>query len=110
MLAAVVARGTARKAGVPGYAIAAKTETAAQCNQTEPTEDEEGSISTRQQAISLHQPRSLSMIVIIDEPTDQFASETAAPSFGNLARSLRHYKIAPASDLCIRHTKTKPIT
>ena len=43
----------------------------------------------------------LSMIVIIDEPTDNFyASETAAPLFGDLASwALRHYKISPSSDL-----------
>ncbi len=103
MLAAVVARGTARKAGVPGYAIAAKTGTARKVQSNGTYEDEEGLYQYASTVVGYFPASApeLSMIVIIDEPTDQFyASETAAPLFGNLASwALRHYKIAPASDL-----------
>ena len=103
MLAAVVSRGTARKAGVPGYAIAAKTGTARKVQANGTYEDEEGFYRYASTVVGYFPASApeLSMIVIIDEPTDNFyASETAAPLFGDLASwALRHYKISPSSDL-----------
>ena len=103
MLAAVVSRGTARKAGVPGYAIAAKTGTARKVQPNGTYEDEEGLYRYASTVVGYFPASApeLSMIVIIDEPTDNFyASETAAPLFGDLASwALRHYKISPSSDL-----------
>tara|TARA_E500000331_G_scaffold337086_1_gene364875 strand:- start:1030 stop:2841 length:1812 start_codon:yes stop_codon:yes gene_type:complete len=103
MLAAVVSRGTARKAGVPGYAIAAKTGTARKVQPNGTYEDEEGFYRYASTVVGYFPASApeLSMIVIIDEPTDNFyASETAAPLFGDLASwALRHYKISPSSDL-----------
>ena len=102
MLTAVVSEGTAKRAGVPGYEIAAKTGTARKVQPNGTYEDEEGfyhHASTVVGYFPAAQPE-LSMIVIIDEPTDQFyASETAAPLFGELASwALRHYKISPSSN------------
>ncbi len=103
VLAAVVSRGTARKAGVPGYAIAAKTGTARKVQPNGTYEDEDGFYHYASTVVGYFPASSpeLSMIVIIDEPTDNFyASETAAPLFGDLASwALRHYKISPSSDL-----------
>ena len=103
MLAAVVSRGTARKAGVPGYAIAAKTGTARKVQPNGTYEDEEGLYRYASTVVGYFPASApeVSMIVIIDEPTDNFyASETAAPLFGDLASwALRHYKISPSSDL-----------
>ena len=103
MLAAVVSRGTARKAGVPGYEIAAKTGTARKVQPNGTYEDEEGFYRYASTVVGYFPASApeLSMIVIIDEPTDNFyASETAAPLFGDLASwALRHYKISPSSDL-----------
>ena len=103
MLASVVARGTAREAGVPGYAIAAKTGTARKVQLNGTYEDEEGLYHYASTVVGYFPASApeLSMIVIIDEPTDQFyASETAAPLFGDIASwALRHYKISPSSDL-----------
>ncbi len=103
MLAAVVSRGTARKAGVPGYAIAAKTGTARKVQPNGTYEDDEGNYRYASTVVGYFPASApeLSMIVIIDEPTDNFyASETAAPLFGDLASwALRHYKISPSSDL-----------
>ncbi len=103
MLASVVARGTARDAGVPGYAIAAKTGTARKVQANGTYEDEEGLYHYASTVVGYFPAAApeLSMIVIIDEPTDQFyASETAAPLFGDIASwALRHYKISPSSDL-----------
>ncbi|MBN39985.1 MAG: hypothetical protein CL457_04910 [Acidimicrobiaceae bacterium] len=103
MLAAVVSRGTARKAGVPGYAIAAKTGTARKVQPNGTYEDEEGLYRYASTVVGYFPASApeLSMIVIIDEPADNFyASETAAPLFGDLASwTLRHYKISPSSDL-----------
>ena len=103
VLAAVVSEGTAKRAGVPGYAIAAKTGTARKVQPNGTYEDEEGLFhyaSTVVGYFPASQPE-LSMIVVIDEPTDKFyASETAAPLFGELASwALRHYKISPSSSL-----------
>ena len=103
MLAAVVSRGTARKAGVPGYAIAAKTGTARKVQPNGTYEDDEGNYRYASTVVGYFPASApeLSMIVIIDEPVDNFyASETAAPLFGDLASwALRHYKISPSSDL-----------
>ncbi len=103
MLASVVARGTARDAGVPGYAIAAKTGTARKVQANGTYEDEEGLYHYASTVVGYFPAAApeLSMIVIIDDPIDQFyASETAAPLFGDIASwALRHYKISPSSDL-----------
>ena len=103
MLASVVARGTAREAGVPGYSIAAKTGTARKVQLNGTYEDEEGLYHYASTVVGYFPASApeLSMIVIIDDPADQFyASETAAPLFGDIASwALRHYKISPSSDL-----------
>ena len=103
MLASVVARGTAREAGVPGYSIAAKTGTARKVQSNGTYEDEEGLYHYASTVVGYFPASApeLSMIVIIDDPVDQFyASETAAPLFGDIASwALRHYKISPSSDL-----------
>ena len=103
MLASVVARGTGREAGVPGYAIAAKTGTARKVQPNGTYEDEEGLYHYASTVVGYFPAAApeLSMIVIIDDPIDQFyASETAAPLFGDIASwALRHYKISPSSDL-----------
>lgn len=103
MLTAVVSKGTAKLAGVPGYEVAAKTGTARKVQSNGTYEDEEGLYHYASTVVGYFpsaQPQ-LSMIVIIDEPAGQFyASETAAPLFGELASwALRHYKISPTSSL-----------
>ena len=103
MLARVVAGGTAVRAQVPGYNIAAKTGTARKIQESGGYVDSAGYfhyIATVTGFFPAEDPE-LSMIVVIDEPaTDIFASKVAAPLFGELAAwSLRHYRVSPAGDV-----------
>ena len=103
MLTAVVASGTAKQASVPGYEIAAKTGTGRKVQPNGSYEDEEGFYHYASTVVGYFPAADpeLSMIVIIDEPTGKFyASETAAPLFGELAGwALRHYMISPSTNL-----------
>jgi cell division protein FtsI (penicillin-binding protein 3) len=103
MLAGVVSGGTASRAQVPGYNIAAKTGTARKIQESGGYVDSAGYfhyIATVAGFFPAEDPQ-LSMIVVIDEPaTDIYASQVAAPLFGELAAwSLRHYRVSPAGDV-----------
>ena len=113
MLTAVVASGTAKQASVPGYEIAAKTGTGRKVQATGNYEDEEGFYHYASTVVGYFPAADpqLSMIVIIDEPTGKFyASETAAPLFGELAGwALRHYMISPSANLVFAATNQEDI-
>jgi cell division protein FtsI (penicillin-binding protein 3) len=101
MLVGVVANGgTAFRAAVPGYSVAAKTGTARKVQADGGYKDELGNfryIATVAGFFPASNPK-LSMIVVLDEPGcgEYFASRVAAPLFGQLAGwALRHYEIAP---------------
>ena len=100
MLTAVVEGGTATDASVPGYTIAAKTGTARKVQETGGYLDGAGNynyIATVTGFFPVESPE-FSMIVILDEPDETYASRTAAPLFGELAAwTLRHYQVTPAS-------------
>lgn len=103
MLARVAAGGTATRAQVPGYSIAAKTGTARKVQESGGYRDAAGNfhyIATVAGFFPAEDPQ-LSMIVIIDEPsTEIYASRVAAPLFGELAAwALRHYRVSPAGDV-----------
>ena len=99
MLSRVVFDGTAYDAGVPGYTVAAKTGTARKVQEGGGYEDYLGNFhyTTTVSGFFPAEDPAFSMIVVIDEPTTSiFASETAAPLFGQLAAwTLRHYHVAP---------------
>jgi len=108
MLSLVVEAGTAKRAQVPGYSVAAKTGTARKVQETGGYRDSAGNfsyIATVAGFFPAADPE-LSMIVIIDEPTgDFFASAVAAPLFAELAAwSLRHYQVSPDGDVVVAGT------
>lgn len=107
MLTAVVSNGTAQRAQVPGYNVAAKTGTARKVNvDTGTYEDYLGQfryVTTVAGFFPAEDP-AYSMIVVIDEPTTEiYASKVSAPLFGELAAwTLRHFQISPPLDVVLR--------
>lgn len=105
MLSRVSQDGTARKARVPGYQIAAKTGTARKAQASGGYRDEDGNfhhVSTVAGFFPADAPK-YSMIVILDEPkTEIYASRVTAPIFGELAAwTLRHYQVSPSADVVL---------
>lgn len=105
MLSRVSQDGTARKARVPGYQIAAKTGTARKAQASGGYRDEDGNfhhVSTVAGFFPADSPK-YSMIVILDEPkTEIYASRVTAPIFGELAAwTLRHYHVSPSADVVL---------
>ena len=102
MLTTVVGDGTGKKAQVAGYTVAGKTGTAWKALDT----GGYGYPGARKLVVSFvgYLPASdpqLSIIVVIDEPTDQNASGglTAAPVFGEVASfAVRQLRVAPDAD------------
>ena len=108
MLAEVAERGTATRAAVPGYTVAAKTGTARKVTENGTYQDAFGAfhyITTVAGFFPAERPE-ISMITILDEPCgpgDIFASRTTAPLFGELASwIIRHYQIAPPTEATLR--------
>ena len=105
ILTQVVNVGTAQRAAVGGYEVAAKTGTARKVQEGGGYEDEAGNfryVATVAGFFPAESPE-FSMIVVLDEPTtDIFASKTAAPLFGELASwTLRHFQVRPAVDVVV---------
>ncbi len=128
LLTSVVDNGTAAKAKVAGYKIAAKTGTSWKHfhiddsyelpnGQFNPYLDKEGLrhyTSTVTGFFPALRPE-FAMIVIIDDPAaveEQFyASHVAAPLFGQLASwSLRHYQVSPVSELLLAESAEQEFT
>jgi cell division protein FtsI (penicillin-binding protein 3) len=112
MLTRVVVDGTARRALVPGYDIAAKTGTAQKPQEGGGYTDEFGAyhyVATVAGFFPSEHPE-FSMIVIIDEPSPEiYASRVSAPLFGELAAwTLRHYQVSPDTDLIFEETAAGP--
>ncbi len=110
ILSLVVEAGTAKRAQVPGYSVAAKTGTARKVQETGGYRDSAGNftyIATVAGFFPADDPE-LSMIVVVDEPTNGFfASTVAAPLFAELAAwSLRHYQISPNGDVLFGDAET----
>ncbi|HEY3140359.1 MAG TPA: penicillin-binding protein 2 [Acidimicrobiales bacterium] len=99
MMVHVVDDGTGEAAGVEGYQVAGKTGTA---RKPAPNgngylwdDDRYHYISTFAGFMPANDPK-LSIIVVLDEPADTYASSTAAPAFKELARhALRTLRLAP---------------
>ena len=99
MLVTAVREGTGRNAQIEGYTIAGKTGTGQKVLSSGNYEDDEGFsryTATFAGFYPAEDPQ-LSMIVVIDEPvTNFYASQSAAPLFGRLAKySLQRLRIAP---------------
>lgn len=112
MLTRVVVDGTARRALVPGYDIAAKTGTAQKPQEGGGYTDEFGAyhyVATVAGFFPSEHPE-FSMIVVIDEPSPEiYASRVSAPLFGELAAwTLRHYQVSPDTDLVFEETAAGP--
>jgi cell division protein FtsI/penicillin-binding protein 2 len=113
MLTRVVVDGTARRALVPGYDIAAKTGTAQKPQEGGGYTDEFGAyhyVATVAGFFPSEHPE-FSMIVLIDEPSPEiYASRVSAPLFGELAAwTLRHYQVSPDTDLIFEETAAGPV-
>lgn len=105
MLTRVVEGGTATRAAVPGYEIAAKTGTARKVQDSGGYQDAAGNfhyVATVAGFFPADDPE-FSMIVILDEPsTSIFASAVSAPLFGELAAwAVRHFQVSPSTDLVL---------
>ncbi len=112
MLVTTVREGTGRNAQVPGYTIAGKTGTAQKVLSDGSYEDTEGFsryTATFAGFFPAEDPQ-LSMIVVIDEPvTDFYASQSAAPLFGELAKySMQRLRIAPPAGIVTVEAKLGP--
>lgn len=99
MLVAVVDSGTGTLAQIDDYAVAGKTGTARKPQPGGGYEDAAGNyhyVSTFAGFVPAQDPQ-LSIIVVIDEPSNGFfASQVAAPVFAELARfGLRQFRIPP---------------
>jgi cell division protein FtsI (penicillin-binding protein 3) len=113
MLTRVVVDGTARRALVPGYDIAAKTGTAQKPQEGGGYTDEFGAyhyVATVAGFFPSEHPE-FSMIVVIDEPSPEiYASRVSAPLFGELAAwTLRHYQVSPDTDLVFDEAAAGPV-
>jgi cell division protein FtsI (penicillin-binding protein 3) len=111
MLTQVASQGTAQRAQVPGYDIAAKTGTARKAQESGGYRDAEGNVrhvATVAGFFPADAP-AYSMIVILDEPTSEiYASRVAAPLFGELAGwTLRHFQVAPGHDVVLEPTQPR---
>ena len=112
MLVTVVREGTGRNAQVEGYTIAGKTGTGQKVLSDGNYEDSEGFsryTATFAGFYPAEDPQ-LSMIVVIDEPVNNFyASQVAAPLFADLAKySLQRLRIAPPASFITVQTKLGP--
>jgi membrane peptidoglycan carboxypeptidase len=98
MMASVVEVGTGEAAAIDGYQVAGKTGTARKPAPEGGYKWEDGKyhyITTFAGFMPANDPK-LSVIVVLDEPRGTFASSTAAPAFGDLARyALRLLHLPP---------------
>jgi cell division protein FtsI (penicillin-binding protein 3) len=98
MMASVVEVGTGEAAAIDGYQVAGKTGTARKPAPQGGYKWEDGHyhyITTFAGFMPANDPK-LSVIVVLDEPRGTFASSTAAPAFGDLARyALRLLHLPP---------------
>jgi cell division protein FtsI (penicillin-binding protein 3) len=101
MLATVVSDGTGVEAAIPGYSVGGKTGTARKPQPEGGYEDAAGNyhyVSSFAGFVPAEDP-SLSVIVVIDEPTSSiYGGDVAAPVFAQIAQeSLRRLHIPPAA-------------
>lgn len=100
MLVNVVQAGTGKSAAVDNYLVAGKTGTARKPLPTGGYEDEDGNyryITTFAGFLPADNP-AVSIIVVLEEPQNSiYASQTAAPTFAQLAtEAVRHFHIPPS--------------
>lgn len=95
MLVSVVENGHGKKAGVPGYFVAGKTGTAQVARKDGRGYDPNNNIGTFVGYAPVDDPKFV-MLVRVDHPrTVQYAENTAAPAFGELAKFLLSYFNVP---------------
>lgn len=83
MLANVVAKGTGRKAAVPGYEVAGKTGTAQKPSTTSRGYEEGAYSATFAGFVPADDPQ-ISVIVVLDEPTPYYGGQVSAPVFAQI--------------------------
>ncbi len=114
MLVNVVRAGTGKSAAVDNYLVAGKTGTARKPLPTGGYEDEDGNyryITTFAGFLPADDP-SVSIIVVLEEPQNSiYASQTAAPTFAQLAtEAVRHFHIPPSVATTVATTVGPPVT
>ena len=102
MMISVVERGHGKKAGVPGYKVAGKTGTA---QITRPLNEgggyyEDKHIGSFAGFFPADNPRFAMLVRISNPKNTQWAEESAAPTFGEIARwMLDYYQIPPSKPI-----------
>jgi cell division protein FtsI (penicillin-binding protein 3) len=107
MMVAVVDAGTGEEAAIDGYSVAGKTGTARKPQDNGTYRDAAGYyhyVTTFAGFVPAQDPR-LSVIVVIDEPSNgYYASQVAAPVFAEIAQyGLRLFRIPPPAEAFVSH-------